>query len=213
MSGASHSVVGPDSFRVHGVEAAKYGLRTQEIVGADTPRATADIQSKSHVRSFSEGELRKILEAADLHESLPFSTLIWLLATTGTRIGEALGLIWKNVDLDRDRRDSLRSYGTPHAGGPTKTKRSREIGLPAHLANQLRRLRMKRGALTRADDFVFGTGLGTPMRQSNMMRRLWHPLLDTVTIDRAGFHRLRHTHASLLLAEGRPITRTSELPS
>jgi integrase len=68
---------------------------------------------------------------------------------------------------------------------------------------------MKRGPLARGDDFVFGTGLGTPMRQSNITRRVWHPLLDSIEVERAGFHRLRHTHASLLLAKGRPVTEVS----
>jgi integrase len=68
---------------------------------------------------------------------------------------------------------------------------------------------MKRGPLARDDDFVFGTGLGTPMRQSNITRRVWHPLLDSIEVERAGFHRLRHTHASLLLAKGRPVTEVS----
>ena len=42
------------------------------------------------------------------------------------------------------------------------------------------------------------------------MRRRWHPLLDSLEIQHVGFHRLRHTHASMLLAEGRPATDVAE---
>jgi len=103
------------------------------------------------------------------------------------RIGEALGLPWENVSVQRGRPSIVidgtlyEANGAPRRG-PTKTKRSREIGVPATLADKLRRLRMKRGPLARGDDFVFGTGLGTPMRQSNITCRLWHPLLDSALV-------------------------------
>ncbi len=42
------------------------------------------------------------------------------------------------------------------------------------------------------------------------MRRLWHPLLDRAGLPRFGFHVLRHTHASLLLASGASVREVAD---
>ncbi len=49
----------------------------------------------------------------------------------------------------------------------------------------------------RSSGFIFETDTGTPMGQSNTLRRELHPLLDSLKIPRCGFHafrRFRNTH-------------------
>ena len=77
------------------------------------------------------GEARKLLIAADETRS---GVIVRLLAFTGLRLGEALGLRWRDLDLEsmelhvRQTR-KLRGRGTS-AYGPPKTKRSsRDVDL------------------------------------------------------------------------------------
>lgn len=178
---------------------------------ADRPTANSEAEEKKP-QSFSEEQLDAILGAADKCNNLTFGTLIWMLATTGARIGEGLGLRWQDVDLDGRTitiAGSIIEAGGKPRRSATKTRKSRTIGIPRDLAKRMRRLRVKRGQLVRGSSLVFGTTLGTPQRVSNIIRRDWHPILDKLEIPRAGFHRLRHSHASMLLAEGRPLPEVS----
>ena len=49
-----------------------------------------------------------------------------------------------------------------------------------------------------------------PMRRSNFIRRVWHPLLEAAKLPRVKFHSLRHSHVTTLLAEGAPLAAVSE---
>jgi integrase len=133
-----------------------------------------------------------------------------LLATaifTGLRQGELLGLTWADIDLRaglvRVRkqldRDGVRvSPKTPQA--------VREVVLMPALGHILRQHRLSSRF---SGDYapVFASSAGTPMHYRNVTRRGL-----AVAIERAGlnghdrpslrFHDLRHTFASLLIAEG-----------
>jgi integrase len=185
-----------------------------------SPKRRADAPGQNRAEKvFSEGELRRLLDKVDetdlmADRDLGFACLVWTLSTTGCRIGEALGLLWHEVNLEpnapsiRIEATLVEAKGTLRRG-PTKTGQPRSIGLPGAVADRLRRLRVKRGPLARLDDYVFSTAVGTPQRRSNIVRRQWHPLLDELGFERCGFHKLRHTHGSRLVADGRPITEVS----
>lgn len=49
---------------------------------------------------------------------------------------------------------------------------------------------------------VFTSTLGTPLDASRLRQRSFHPLLDQAGLPRTRFHDLRHTCATLLLAQG-----------
>jgi integrase len=59
-------------------------------------------------------------------------------------------------------------------------------------------------------DLVFATSLGTPIDSSNSYHRL-QKLLRAAGLPKAGFHELRHSCASLLLAGGVPMRAVMEL--
>ena len=50
--------------------------------------------------------------------------------------------------------------------------------------------------------WVFPDGNGGPIRKSNLMRRSFKPLLKRAKLPEIGFHDLRHTAATMLLAQG-----------
>jgi integrase len=134
-----------------------------------------------------------------------------LLATavfTGLRLGELLGLTWADLDLNAglvrvrkqlDRTGKRVSPKTPWA--------VREIELMPALVQALRVHREQRFAIGWAspEDFVFGTGHGTPLHYRNVVRRGLDAAVNRAGLDGGGrlrFHDLRHTFASLLIAEG-----------
>jgi integrase len=52
------------------------------------------------------------------------------------------------------------------------------------------------------DDLIFPSERGTPLDGRNLVRRYFEPALRTAGLPRIRFHDLRHTFASLLIAQG-----------
>ncbi|UCE08543.1 MAG: site-specific integrase, partial [bacterium] len=54
-------------------------------------------------------------------------------------------------------------------------------------------------------DLIFCNDKGRPINYTNMVRRHFHPALEAAGLPRMKFHGLRHTYASLLIAQGENI--------
>lgn len=127
--------------------------------------------------------------------------LLLTAVTTGARRGELLGLRWNDVDRERNRLWVRRSSGRNGEVLDPKTRRSvRAIAITPTLARVLRDHRMA-SRFKAPDDYVFASGRATPLDGRNVSR------MFSVTLKRAGlplirFHDLRHTFASLLIAQG-----------
>jgi integrase len=165
-----------------------------------TDRATPPSPSEARppeMQAWTAAELSRFLAWADAQDS--DLGMGWrLLAATGMRRGEALALRWRDVDLDAGRLAVRRSVGVVKAKGagerlvegPPKTGRSRVVDLDAGTVAALRAYRAARGLL--ALDLVRDAALG-------------EDLLPVIRL-----HDLRHTHATLLLADGVPVKVVSE---
>jgi integrase len=139
----------------------------------------------------------------------------WVVALSlGLRQGEALGLWWEDIDFEagvlRVRRQLLRpaGKGKPLAVGPLKSARSkRTLALPAPLANLLREHRAHQAAERLAaggwadERLVFTTSTGTPVDHRNDARD-FKALCERAAIPPYRVHDLRHTAATLLIAQG-----------
>lgn len=140
---------------------------------------------------------------------------LWvLLLTTGLRPGEALGLVWSDVDLDqgklRVQRVLVRIDGKGWSRDETKTERSRRtVTLPSttvavlrqHRAHQLEE-RMRIGPEYAGHEFVFATPEGEPLDYRAVVRRHFKPLLKKAGLPLIRPYDLRHSCATLLLAVG-----------
>ncbi len=151
-----------------------------------------------------------------------------LLAATGMRRGEALAPRWRDVDLDAGRLAVRRSVGVVKAKGagerlvegPTKTGRSRVVDLDAGTVAALRAYRAARGRL--ALDLVRDSALvlsnldGAHRHPERFSRRFAGQVvqareaLEEERLPAIRLHDLRHTHATLLLADGVPVKVVSE---
>jgi integrase len=143
-------------------------------------------------------------------------------AETGARLGEVLGLIWADLDLD-GQAVTFTSQLQDKKRARLKTPRSRRtIEIAPGLAAELRKHRRAAPANRSSDqDYVFLSRAGTPSDHRNVGGRVLARAVkeakleaverDGVVIQPAPtFHDLRHTHASAMLAQGFDIEQVSD---
>lgn len=154
-------------------------------------------------RYWSVEETRHFM-AAGLATSRKWGPLFVLLAATGLRLSEALGLRWVDVDLAGHRlhiRESVVQVGGEWHRLPAKTKAGRRVVTlpqPARTALALLPPPLDPQAP------VFLSAAGRPLHPSQLLRSLW-ALCDEAGVPRLHIHGLRHVHAMLALeASGDP---------
>lgn len=197
-------------------DAVRDGLIPRNVAAlAEPPRMTA------RRRQYLDGEqARRLIDGTrdDRYHAL------WTLAlTTGMREAEMLGLRWSEVDLpgatvhvsrtlhrtkpgdpDYDPRD-------PWTLRPPKTDKSRRtipLTAVATDALQAHRLRQSEERLAAGkggkEGLVFTTPAGQPIHGSNLLPVLYGHL-ERLGLPRVTIHDLRHSAASVLLAQGVPL--------
>ncbi len=150
-----------------------------------------------------------LLEAA---EGNAYEATVVLAALHGLRIGEVLGLQWRDVDLRdgfvtvrrqlaEDRRSGHRYFA------PVKTKAGeRTVPLSDFAVAALKRLLDRVGATPHPGRLLFSDANGAPLRRSNFHRRVWTPIRDAANLPKGTrFHDLRHAAASALLGAGQDV--------
>lgn len=127
------------------------------------------------------------------------------------RRGEALGLAWGDVDLEaatlRVNRSLQRAEGKLQLLPPKTPGSRRTIPLPSIAIKALRKHRAQQaeerlaaGTAWIDAGLVFTTRKGTPLEPRNLVRH-FKGLLKRAGLTESRFHDLRHTAASLLLAQ------------
>ncbi len=141
----------------------------------------------------------------------PYGPLWAVLLGTGTRVNEALGITWADVDLKA--RTVTVAYQLTRRGDEwvrDKTKAARtldRIALPLFAVKALREQR--RRMLAAFPESVFGEGLvfltrkGHPVRSDETVREL-HRATDRLGLPRITQHQLRHSSLTLLADAGVP---------
>lgn len=196
-------------------DAQRAGLVGRNVAADATPPR---VPSRP-IAYLSPDELHRLL-AATAEDAL--GPLYALAASTGLRRGELVGLRWSDLDLAAGTLRVARSVSRDDAGGwtaaETKSARSRRtLPLPAMARNALDRQRKRQAAAKLAigaawqdrDGLVFTDTAGRPILPEYVSHafaqaRTAAGLPDTT------LHHLRHTAATLLLAEGVPLAVISE---
>ena len=183
---------------------SRTGLSVNPATGVDLPSP-----QKSDVDMIPPSVIPRLLAAVS---GTPYHLAVMIALHTGLRLNEVLGLRWRDVDLKVLRLTV--SYGLvkgrdgEYFYGPVKTGYSRRtVSCPESLGRLLRLY--KEAAEKRLGDeaLVWGDQVCAlrdgrvlkPTVVSTMFRKLARRAGLT---GQATFHRLRHTHASLLIAAG-----------
>jgi integrase len=168
-------------------------------------------QSKE-MMTLSPDEARKFLKVAKKDK---WHLIFMLAITTGMRPEEYFGLQWKDIHFEKGTATIQRVLVWRRKGGgwtledPKTPKSRRTVPLPSSVLSELKKHSKKQqkekkklGDGYQDFDFVFATEIGTPLLNSNLMRRHFKPLLKAAELsEKIRLYDLRHTCATLLLSE------------
>jgi len=158
---------------------------------------------RSHSREMhflSAAEVERLAEAI----VPPYGVLVRFAAYTGLRAGEIAALRVKRLDLLRGTVRVVEAASEVSGRlitGPTKTHAERTVRLPRFLRDEL--AAYLASPPRDRDAFVFTAPKGGPLRHHNFYKRQFCPALVRAGLPaQIRFHDLRHTCASLLIAQG-----------
>ena len=196
--------------------AVKYGMVQRNVAAlVDPPR-----EGKSRAKFFTLEQARQFLAASAAHR---LYALYAVVLSVGLRLGEALALSWSDLDLDASRitvnHTLQRLDGTMQLVEPKTDRSRRTVSIPAvaisallkHRQNQIQDRQL---AGTRWSGnplgLVFTSSLGTPLDARNVLR-MFQALLKAAELPNMRIHDLRHSAASILIAQGVSAKAISEL--
>jgi integrase len=179
---------------------------------ARNPAAAAKAVSapRGEQRTWSSEEIQRFFDAV-AGERLSMAFV--LLATTGMRRGEVLGLRWEDVDLDGRALAIVQTLTTVsnriHIGPPKTGKSRRRVSLDTVTFDALRahRMRQLEERLAAGDvwsndgDLVFTDELGGPV-QPDRFSKSFDRIVRDAELPRIRLHDLRHSYATLALKAG-----------
>jgi integrase len=189
-------------------DARNDGIITRNPTDGVRPHKTPQGAAKES-DALDPSQVRALLSAAsgDRWEALYVVAL-----HTGLRRGEALGLLWEDVDLEVGTLSVRRSLDvdgtlkTPKNPASRRTLKLAPRALAALKAHKVRQNeeRLRAGDVWEDHNLVFPNTIGKPMNAGNFYRRDFQPLLERAGLASEGFtfHSLRHTFATTLAAKG-----------
>jgi integrase len=188
-------------------QALKWGLVAQNVATlVDPPKPVR------HEPNFLTGEQARRFLAANEGDRL--EALYAVAVALGLRQAEILGLRWQDVDFEAGtlavRRQLQRLNGRLQLVDLKTRQSHRTVAVPASVMEKLRAHRARQAAERAAlgpywrgssDEYVFTSTVGTPLEPRNVVRS-FKAVLANAGLPDMRFHDLRHTCASLLLAQG-----------
>ena len=168
---------------------------------AERPRKTIEDEGdKQIIKVLAPEQIKAMLDAV---EDPKYQTLFLTAVMTGARQGELLGLKWGEVDFEKKQIHINRTFNHGRFFSP-KTKQSRRsIDLAPIVIKELRKWKL--ASPPNELDLVFPSDKGEPLICNGNIHRPFQKALSASGCPRIRFHDLRHTYASLLIAQGENI--------
>ena len=204
--------------------ALKYAVKTDMLVQNVADKVDRPKKNSFQPVFLSAEEMQKMFEAL---RGTKLELPVLVAAFYGFRRGEVLGLKWDAIDFERGTISVIRTVTTITLDGKqteieqqsAKTKSSlrtlpligsfREYFLQVKEAQELNKQICGNCYNYEYDGFVFVDELGERMR-ANYLTSAFPKFLEDHGLRRMRFHDLRHSCASLLLANGVPIKHIQE---
>ena len=204
--------------------ALKYAVKTDMLVQNVADKVDRPKKNSFQPVFLSAEEMQKMFEAL---RGTKLELPVLVAAFYGFRRGEVLGLKWDAIDFERGTISVIRTVTTITLDGKqteieqqsAKTKSSlrtlpligsfREYFLQVKEAQELNKQVCGNCYNYEYDGFVFVDELGERMR-ANYLTSAFPKFLESHGLRRMRFHDLRHSCASLLLANGVPLKHIQE---
>jgi integrase len=131
-----------------------------------------------------------------------YSPLIRTALFTGLRLGELLGLQWRDVDLQEGVLHVRRQFTRDGQYAAPKTPAAiRRIPLSDEMTKYLAALKL-RSRQSNDEDPVFASVSGKPLGHRNVTRRGFEAAARRAGIEGVSFHSMRHAFASRMISRG-----------
>lgn len=188
-------------------------LKENPMDGVDKPRTNDTEEDRDDLQVYDEEELAQLMQLVQSEQ--PHWQLFFTLAlVAGLRRGELLGLEWKDVDFVSNQIEINTSIvltkDGPHIK-KTKTKSSKRfVTLPNSMMEELKLYRKQwvKDKLASGDkwieeeyEWIFCSMKGHHLHPSSPTNR-WSKFINKHEFKYIRLHDLRHTSASLLIAQG-----------
>ncbi len=194
--------------------AVRLGLVARNACDAVTPPA----YERAPKATWTRQELARFLHVAQDSHYGP----IWLLlALTGMRRGEALGLRWQDIDFDAATMNVAQTSvvvdNAMRVSFPKTRAGRRVITLEPILVEALREHRVRQherrlalGSVWQDFDLVFPSEIGSPILARNLYRQ-YAAIVKKAGVPHISIHGIRHTVATLAISSGQDIRTVADL--
>lgn len=188
-------------------------IQSNPMEGIEKPKPNDTEYEHGDLQVYDEEEIAQLMKLIQ-HEPEHWRIMFTLALAAGLRRGELLGLEWKNVDTVNNQVEIKQTIVLTKTGPhikTTKTKTSKRIvTLPSSMIEELKTYRKQwvKNKLKYADqweedkyEWVFCNEKGHHLHPSSPTNK-WSKFLKANEFKYIRLHDLRHTSASLLIAQG-----------
>ena len=191
-------------------EALRHGVKHGVVIRNAAEAVDPPRPRNKEMAMLGPSDVRLILDSA---KETPYYPAFFTAVYTGLRRGELLGLRWCDVDLNLATLSIVQTLqqlrGGKYVVGETKSRRGRrQIALSPSLAILLREHRAKQedarrllGRPLAPTDLVFSHPDGAPLRPNTITRDFCR-IAQSLGLQGARLHDLRHAHATVMLQQG-----------
>lgn len=165
-----------------------------------------DRPDTDRAKALSEDQLRKLIGQVDDD----WRPMIEFMASTGLRIGEAVAVQWRDVDLDRGVVRVERALYRGALDEPKSRFGRRSVPLTPRVRARLQAMHDEEGCPP-SDAPVFQSGDGTMLDPANIRARVMRPAAAAAGLPWATPHTLRHTFASRCFRKGCNVKQVQAL--
>jgi integrase len=198
--------------------AYKLGLADDDLDLPENPcdRILAPVIKKVKHLTWTADEAKKFLDTTK--GTREYGIFLCCL-TTGMRIGEVLGLRWKDIDLEnkvinisQTLEEKIKGNPRPVFGTPKTDASQAPILMTNLLADELKKVKarqneekMKFRKTYKDYDLIFTAFNGSPVHLENLRNRYFNKAIERAGITKIRIHDMRHSAATLLLNMGESL--------